>query len=122
MFRSAIATARSNGIRAAPLRPSATRQAIRSFASEPPKPAESAAPKAAAAAATAAAGSSSNVPLVLALGGLGGLGAWYYMGGFGDQKPGVPGLAATKPGALDRQEFKEFTLKEIKPYNHDSST
>lgn len=42
------------------------------------------------------------------------------MGGFGD-KPSVPGTGSVT-GVLDKNAFKEFTLKEVIPYNHDSST
>lgn len=113
MFRSAFARARSSGA-AAPMRSNIARQATRSFASEVPKSVRDA----------TQAASSSNMPLILALGGLSGLGAWYYMGGFdGDiKKPEVSLPKALSPGALNKNEFKEFTLKEVKPYNHDSST
>jgi hypothetical protein len=112
MFRSAFATARSSG--AAPLRSSVARQVTRSFASEAPKPVQQA----------AQAASGSNLPLILGLGGVGGLGAWYYMGGFDGQvkKPEVSMPKALQSGALSKSDFKEFTLKEVKPYNHDSST
>jgi cytochrome-b5 reductase len=119
MFRSAIAGARNGGIDAAGLSMRSSfvaRQATRSFASEIPKPVKDA----------AQAGASSNLPLILALGGLGGFGAWYYMGGFGDQKSAAAIKAAVPSsiggGALNPKEFIEFTLKEVIPYNHDSST
>jgi cytochrome-b5 reductase len=99
---------------------------------------------------SAASGASSNLPLILGLGGLAGLGGWYYLGGFqsadkakknavalkdeaeskaksaADSVKGAAGSAAAAAGsvtgALNKDAFKEFTLKEIKPYNHDSST
>ncbi|PWN52216.1 ferredoxin reductase-like protein [Violaceomyces palustris] len=80
-------------------------------------------------------GKESNTPLFLALGGLAGLGAWYAMGGFGDGKQ-VPAKVQEKGqdlaqkaeqavgagGALRKDAFVNLTLKEVKPYNHDSST
>lgn len=117
MFRNAVATARTSGLS---VRGNAARaSSIRSFASEAPKPAAQQAAQTA-----KEAGSSSNLPLVLALGGLGGLGAWYYMGGFDGGKPQVPAAVAgaVTSGALNPKEFREFVLKEVKPYNHDSAT
>lgn len=80
------------------------------------------------ASAPSAGGSSSNLPLILGLGGIAGLGGYYYLGGMNDPKAaaqkatnvvqGVTGAA----GALDKNAFVDFKLKEIKPYNHDSST
>lgn len=76
----------------------------------------------------------SNLPLVLALGGVAGLGAWYSLGGFDDpkkaknkvQEKGQEAVdqakAAVSGAALNKDQFVEFTLKEIKPYNHDSAT
>ncbi|SJX64026.1 probable NADH-cytochrome b5 reductase 2 [Sporisorium reilianum f. sp. reilianum] len=76
----------------------------------------------------------SNLPLVLALGGVAGIGAWYGLGGFDDPKKATNKIqekgkeAADKAkgvvegGALNKDQFVEFTLKEIKPYNHDSAT
>lgn len=66
-------------------------------------------------------GSQSNLPLFLALGGLGGLGAWYGMGGFGDGAKAeakkavakVEGAASALSGALSKDEFRDFTLKEL---------
>lgn len=119
MFRSAIATARNSGVGAAtPLRTSLARPTVRSFASSVPKAAEQAAPKMP----TPPSGSSSNLPLILALGGVSGLGAWYYLGGFGDKTPSLSVPLPSGPVALDSKEFREFTLKEVRPYNHDSST
>ncbi|PWN44367.1 ferredoxin reductase-like protein [Ceraceosorus guamensis] len=69
-------------------------------------------------------GSSSNLPLLLALGGLGGLGAWYGLGGFDSgnvKKVASEAEGALGLGALSKDEFREFTLKEVKPYNHDSA-
>ncbi|PWN93030.1 ferredoxin reductase-like protein [Acaromyces ingoldii] len=83
----------------------------RTLATEAPKPSAGSPPPSS---------SSSNTPLILALAGVGGLGAWYAMGGFGD-KPSVPGTGSVT-GVLDKNAFKEFTLKEVIPYNHDSST
>ncbi|KDN52564.1 putative NADH-cytochrome b5 reductase 2 [Tilletiaria anomala UBC 951] len=82
------------------------------------------------------AGNSSNLPLVLGLGGLAGLGGWYALGGFNSTdkaknnakelaesaKSQAKAGATSVSGALDKSTFKEFTLKEIKPYNHDSAT
>lgn len=124
LFRSAIATARNSSGHggtsgsAGPIRFSIARQATRSFASETPKPVQ----QAQQAASQAAASGSSNLPLILGLGGVGGLGVYYYLGGFQGEvkKPELP--KALSPGALNKNEFKEFTLKEVKPYNHDSST
>lgn len=59
--------------------------------------------------------------MFLALGGLGGLGAWYAMGGFGDSPTSAASLLP-KTSALSKDEFREFTLQSIKKYNHDSST
>lgn len=76
----------------------------------------------------------SNLPLVLALGGVAGLGAWYSLGGFDDpkkvsnkiQEKGKEAVDKAKEAgqstALNKDQFVEFTLKEIKPYNHDSAT
>lgn len=76
----------------------------------------------------------SNLPLVLALGGVAGLGAWYGLGGFDDPKKASNKIqekgkeavdqakGAVEGGALNKDQFVEFTLKEIKPYNHDSAT
>ncbi|CDU25307.1 related to MCR1-cytochrome-b5 reductase [Sporisorium scitamineum] len=77
---------------------------------------------------------SSNLPLVLALGGVAGIGAWYGLGGFDDPKKvsnkiqetdkeaADKAKGAVEGGALNKDQFVEFTLKEIKPYNHDSAT
>ncbi|CAD6921565.1 unnamed protein product [Tilletia controversa] len=76
-------------------------------------------------------GSNSSVPLYLAAGGLAGLGAWYGLGGFGpankekaqaavDKVQSAVGQA--KEAALSKDAFVDFVLKEVKPYNHDSST
>lgn len=78
-------------------------------------------------------GGESNLPLVLGLGGLGGLAAWYSLGGFGDAKKAPAANEAASAGAatatstatgtaLNKDAFVEFKLKEIKPYNHDSAT
>ncbi|KAN0060931.1 NADH-cytochrome b5 reductase [Thecaphora frezii] len=79
-------------------------------------------------------GGNSNLPLVLGLGGLGGLAAWYSLGGFDDprkvsnklQEKGQTAVnkaaETVEGGALNKDAFTEFTLKEIKPYNHDSAT
>lgn len=99
-----------------PLRSALPRQAIRGFAEQAPRET----PKPAAAAADAA--KSSNLPLILSLAGVGGLAAFYGLGGFADAKQQVKAVGGVAPGALDRKEFKEFTLKEVHPYNHDSST
>ncbi|KAK0530677.1 NADH-cytochrome b5 reductase [Tilletia horrida] len=80
----------------------------------------------------AASGSSSNTPLFLALGGVGGLGLWYALGGFGPADKEKAKQAAqqavsaaskqVKEAALTKDGFVDFVLKEVKPYNHDSST
>ncbi|EST08009.1 Oxidoreductase, FAD-binding domain protein [Kalmanozyma brasiliensis GHG001] len=90
----------------------------------------------------------SNLPLILGLGGIAGLGAWYSLGGFDDPKAAKSKIqekgkeaadkakgavdqakgavdsakGAVGSGALNKDKFLEFTLKEIKPYNHDSAT
>ncbi len=76
----------------------------------------------------------SNLPLVLALGGVAGIGAWYSLGGFNDPKKAaneiqekgkevaVDARNTVEGTALNKDKFTEFTLKEIKPYNHDSAT
>lgn len=76
----------------------------------------------------------SNLPLLLGLGGIAGLGAWYSLGGFDDPKKAANKLQeqgkhaadqakeATQSTALDKDKFVEFTLKEVIPYNHDSAT
>lgn len=118
MFASSVARASARGAArsafapstAAPLaqtaRSSFANQARRSYASAP------------------SSGSSSNLPLLLALGGLGGLGAWYGLGGFGSgdvKKVASEAQGALGLGALSKDEFREFTLKEVRPYNHDSA-
>lgn len=107
-------------VAAAPLRSAAYPALKRGFAQDAKEAAAQGAAKAAEGAKQAKE-SSSNVPLILSLLGVGGLGVWYSQGGFGPAKSN--GVAAPSgPGALDPQNFKEFTLKEIRPYNHDSST
>lgn len=76
----------------------------------------------------------SNLPLILGLGGIAGLGAWYSLGGFNDPKKASNKIqekgkevvdqakGAAQSTALNKDQFVEFTLKEIKPYNHDSAT
>lgn len=76
----------------------------------------------------------SNLPLILGLGGIAGLGAWYSLGGFDDPKKATNKIqekgkevadqakGAAQSTALNKDQFVEFTLKEIKPYNHDSAT
>ncbi|PWZ03696.1 NADH-cytochrome b5 reductase 2 [Testicularia cyperi] len=83
----------------------------------------------------------SNLPMILALGGVAGLGAWYSLGGFDDPKAAKAKLeqkgkeaaeqakgavdhakSAASGGALNKDQFVEFTLKEVKPYNHDTAT
>jgi hypothetical protein len=53
-----------------------------------------------------AAGAKWAMPLSLA--GLAGLGAWYSLGGFGDVKP----IATEGKSALNKDEWREFTLRE----------
>ncbi|KAE8264698.1 hypothetical protein A4X09_0g6884 [Tilletia walkeri] len=82
-------------------------------------------------ASAAPSGSSSNTPLYLAAGGLAGLAAWYGLGGFGPANKEKAKDAAhkvasavgqAKEAALNKDAFVDFVLKEVKPYNHDSST
>jgi len=83
-------------------------------------------------ASAAPSGSNSNTPLFLALGGVGGLGLWYSLGGFSsvdkDKAKAAAQQAASsvsskvKEAALAKDGFVDFVLKEVKPYNHDSST
>ena len=62
----------------------------------------------------------SNTPLYLTLGGIAGIGAWYGLGGF-DGKSKLGQVKADGGAALDGNEFRGFKLREVKPYNHDSS-
>ena len=62
----------------------------------------------------------SNTPLYLTLGGIAGIGAWYGLGGF-DGKSKFGQVKADGGAALDGNEFRGFKLREVKPYNHDSS-
>lgn len=66
---------------------------------------------------------SSNTGLYLSLGGVAGLGLWYAMGGFnGDIRSKLSEIRADDgEAALSSDEFRPFKLKEVKPYNHDSS-
>ncbi|KAK0556129.1 hypothetical protein OC846_001348 [Tilletia horrida] len=112
MFRTTLTHAARCSSRAA--QPQAFAQSARTYATAP------------------ASGSQSNTPLYLALGGLAGLGAWYATGGFGPAEKQKAKNAAQqavssassqlKEAALTKDAFTEFTLKEVKPYNHDSST
>lgn len=65
----------------------------------------------------------SNTPLYLSLGGIAGLGLWYAMGGFnGDIRSKLDQIHADDgENALSPEEFRPLKLKEVKPYNHDSS-
>lgn len=66
----------------------------------------------------------SNVGLYLSLGGAAGIGAWYAMGGLnGDLKSKIQEIHADGGSdvALDKDEWRTFKLKEVRPYNHDSS-
>jgi cytochrome-b5 reductase len=74
-------------------------------------------------------GGSSNLPLYLGLGGIAGLGAYWGLGGLNGSPPKVSGkdvkeaLSPTSvSGALSKDKFIDFKLKEVIPYNHDSST
>jgi len=67
---------------------------------------------------------SSNVSLYLSLGGLAGIGAWYATGGFqGDIRSKLQQIHADSGSdvALSSEEFRPLKLKEVRPYNHDSS-
>lgn len=66
---------------------------------------------------------SSSVGLYLSLGGLAGLGAWYAMGNLGDIRSKVQQIHADSGSdvALSNDEFRPLKLKEVRPYNHDSS-
>jgi cytochrome-b5 reductase len=58
---------------------------------------------------------SSNLPLLLGVGGLLGLGAYIYAD--------KAGAAPKKPlvSALDKDNFKEFPVKRVEPYNHNTA-
>ncbi|KAB5594574.1 Methylcrotonoyl-CoA carboxylase subunit alpha [Ceratobasidium theobromae] len=58
---------------------------------------------------------SSNLPLLLGIGGLLGLGAYVYA-----DKAG-PKPAKALVSALDKDNFKEFTVKRVDPYNHNTA-
>ncbi|WFD25866.1 cytochrome-b5 reductase [Malassezia nana] len=66
---------------------------------------------------------SSSVRLYLSLGGLAGLGTWYAMGNMGDIRSKVQQIHADSGSdvALSNDEFRPLKLKEVRPYNHDSS-
>ncbi|WFD19112.1 cytochrome-b5 reductase [Malassezia caprae] len=67
---------------------------------------------------------SANLSLYLSLGGLAGMGAWYAMGGFqGDIRSKLQQIHADSGSdvALSNEEFRPLKLKEVRPYNHDSS-
>lgn len=107
MIRTVFSSSLLHGARA-----TSARQGVRTYASAP-----------------SSGGSSSNLPLILGGAGVAGLGAWVLMGGMGsaDAKKAagsvanaVPGVGA--PAALNKDEWREFKLKEIIPYNHDSAT
>ncbi|KAG9100951.1 NADH-cytochrome b5 reductase [Ceratobasidium sp. UAMH 11750] len=60
---------------------------------------------------------SSNLPLLLGVGGLIGLGAYVYADRAGAaSKPKVPLVSA-----LDKDSFKEFVVKKVEPYNHNAA-
>lgn len=63
--------------------------------------------------------SRSSMGLYLSLAGLAGLGGWYAMGG--SQSAPLGKMAAEEAKALSSEEFRPFKLKEVRPYNHDSS-
>lgn len=94
------------------LRAALPRQSLRGFADQAPRQPSS---------------SSSNLPLILGVAGLSGLGYYAYTGGIGGGSlnkatKSAPGDSGALAGALNPKEFKEFVLKEVKPYNHDSAT
>ena len=72
---------------------------------------------------TSANAPSSNLGLYLSAGGVAGLGAWYAMGGFnGDIRSKIQQVNADSGDvALSGDEFRALKLKEVRPYNHDSS-
>ena len=106
MIRTVFSSSLLHGARA-----TSARQGVRTYASAP-----------------SSGGSSSNLPLILGGAGVAGLGAWVLMGGNSDGAKkaagsvanAVPGVGA--PAALNKDEWREFKLKEIIPYNHDSAT
>ncbi|KAG8758283.1 NADH-cytochrome b5 reductase [Ceratobasidium sp. 428] len=60
---------------------------------------------------------SSNLPLLLGLGGLLGIGAYVYADRAGGaSKPKVPLVSA-----LDKDNFKELVVKRVEPYNHNAA-
>lgn len=109
MFRPTVSHSLLNSVRAA-----SSRTGARTYASGPSKAAES------------------NIPLYLSLAGVAGLGATYALGGFSPaaakdakaqgKEEGVAAVLQGAQGALSKDQFKDFKIKEIRPYNHDSST
>ncbi|CAO1613549.1 unnamed protein product [Sympodiomycopsis kandeliae] len=77
--------------------------------------------------------SSSNLGLVAVGAGVAGIGYWLYLGGLDDTSAGQKASDAAQKaknaaqgatgiaGALSKDKFTDFKLKEIKPYNHDSA-
>ncbi|KAL5640234.1 hypothetical protein ACGC1H_007491 [Rhizoctonia solani] len=63
----------------------------------------------------AAPAKSSNLPLLLGVGGLLGIGAYIYADKQ-EAKPKVPLVSA-----LDKDSFKEFAVKKVEPYNHNTA-
>ncbi|PWN25675.1 ferredoxin reductase-like protein [Jaminaea rosea] len=115
MLRTVFSPALQSSLRSAS---ASTRQSVRGYASAP-----------------SSGSSTSNLPLLLGGAGVAGLGAWVLMGGnangvpsASDAKAAAGKAAAAVPGvggaasALNKDEWREFKLKEVVPYNHDSAT
>lgn len=67
--------------------------------------------------------SQSNLGLYLSLAGVAGIGSWFALGGFnGDLKSKITEIRADSgEPALNKDEWRSFKIKEVHPYNHDSS-
>ncbi|TDL19422.1 cytochrome-b5 reductase [Rickenella mellea] len=65
---------------------------------------------------------SSNLPLYLSGVGLAGLGGYLYVTRFsGSAMANAPAVAVQEKSPLDPNEFVEFKLKKVEPYNHNTS-
>lgn len=111
-FRPVLSATARPAAASMPFKSAISRQAIRGYADQASSPSPQ---------------SSNNLPLLLGLGGLAGLSGYiYFYGGLSGATKGkvgdVQNAISSQLGVLDKKEFKEFVLKEVRPYNHDSST